>query len=116
MQLRQAILERRSIRKFLPTPVPRKKIEDILTLSFRAPSWGNTQPWEILIVSGKMANQIGDALCAKAEQGAKFNSDFEMPETFPEPYMTRYRQLAKEMYSLLDIKRDDREGRFRHYL
>jgi len=39
-----AIISRRSVRAFLPTPVPRALIEEILDVAGRAPSGTNTQP------------------------------------------------------------------------
>lgn len=42
----EAITTRRSIRAFLPTPVPRATIERILQIAARAPSGTNTQPWK----------------------------------------------------------------------
>ena len=43
----EAITSRRSIRGFLPTPVPREDIESILGVASRAPSGTNTQPWKV---------------------------------------------------------------------
>ena len=43
--LRAAIESRRSVRRFLPTPVPRATIEAILTLAARAPS-GSKVSWK----------------------------------------------------------------------
>ena len=42
-----AITSRRSIRAFLPTPVPRAVIEDLLAVAARAPSGTNIQPWQV---------------------------------------------------------------------
>jgi nitroreductase len=53
MDLTEAILTRRSIRKFKPDPVPREILEKILKLSMCAPSGMNTQPWEYVVVSGE---------------------------------------------------------------
>jgi nitroreductase len=39
-----ALMTRRSIRAFLPEPVPRADIEAILEAASRAPSGTNTQP------------------------------------------------------------------------
>ena len=41
-----AIESRRSVRAFLPTPVARATVEDILRVASRAPSGTNTQPWK----------------------------------------------------------------------
>jgi len=42
-----AIVTRRSLRAFLPTPVPRQLVEAILEVASRAPSGTNTQPWKV---------------------------------------------------------------------
>ena len=49
-----AITSRRSIRAFLPTPVPREDIEAILEDAARPPSGTNTQPWQVYEVTGAM--------------------------------------------------------------
>ena len=53
MELQEAIRGRRSIRHFLPKPVSKKIIEEIIADTLWAPSWGNTQPWEIVAVTGE---------------------------------------------------------------
>ena len=47
-----AITTRRSVRAFLPTPVPRETIERILESASRAPSGTNTQPWKVYVLTG----------------------------------------------------------------
>ena len=39
-----AITSRRSVRAFLPTPVPEATVREILEVAARAPSGTNTQP------------------------------------------------------------------------
>jgi nitroreductase len=53
MDVIDAIKERRSIRRFKPDPVPREKIEEILSLAIRAPSAINLQPCEFTVVIGE---------------------------------------------------------------
>lgn len=48
-----AILERRSIRKYLNKPIPKEKIELILEAAMSAPSAGNGQPWQFIVVDDK---------------------------------------------------------------
>jgi nitroreductase len=114
MDVKKAIKARRSVRGFLPKPVPKKIIESLLRLARLAPSWGNTQPWEVLVVSGEMVKKLGEGFCQKVENGATSKPDFEMPLTFPEPYLTRYRQVGKDLFSLLGIQREDPEKRLAH--
>jgi nitroreductase len=53
MDVSEAILKRRTIRKWKPAPVEREKIEKVLEAARRAPSWGNTQPWRFIVVQNK---------------------------------------------------------------
>ena len=53
MDVTEAILKRRSIRKMKPAPVEREKVEKVLEAARRAPSWGNTQPWRFIVVQDK---------------------------------------------------------------
>jgi nitroreductase len=50
MEVLEAIKGRRSIRSFLPDPVPEKDLKTILEAAIMAPSAGNCQPWEFVIV------------------------------------------------------------------
>jgi nitroreductase len=46
-----AILERRSVRNFLPKAVENEKMEHILRAGFEAPSAHNRRPWEFLVIN-----------------------------------------------------------------
>jgi nitroreductase len=50
MDVLQAIRERRSIRKYKPDPIPKDKLMQLLEAIRLAPSWANTQCWEIILV------------------------------------------------------------------
>ena len=69
MESNEAMERRRSIRAFLPDPVPREKIQKIVETARWAPSWGNTQPWEIVIADGEKAGQLARALEAEGKKG-----------------------------------------------
>lgn len=51
MDVLTAIQERRSIRKYKADPVPGEILREILDAVRWAPSWANTQCWEVIIVS-----------------------------------------------------------------
>ena len=53
MDILDVIRGRKSVRRFKPDPVPREKIEGILSLAIRAPSAINLQPWEFTVVIGE---------------------------------------------------------------
>jgi nitroreductase len=51
MDVFEAIEERRSIRKYQDTPVPREKLEKILEAGRLAPSAKNCEPWHFIAVT-----------------------------------------------------------------
>ena len=59
-----AITSRHSVRAFLPTPVPRETLEDILRVAARAPSGTNTQPWQVHVLTGATRQRLVDAILA----------------------------------------------------
>ena len=57
MDVFTAIRERRSIRKYKPDPVAGEIMQEILDAARWAPSWANTQCWEVIIVSNPETKQ-----------------------------------------------------------
>ena len=50
MNLFEAIKGRRSIRKFKPNSIPKEYIKTLLEAATWAPSAGNIQPWNFIVV------------------------------------------------------------------
>jgi nitroreductase len=50
MDLMEAIKGRRSIRKYKPDPVPEEVLQKVMEAMRWAPSWANTQCWEVIII------------------------------------------------------------------
>jgi nitroreductase len=109
MDVVEAISSRKSIRAYKPDPVPREVLSEIMEQSLRAPSWGNTQPWQFAIVTGNALAEIRRAFTEQAEDAG--NTDIPMPPGFPEPYITRYRALGRKVFELKGIGREDRDKR-----
>lgn len=65
MQLKEAIENRRSIRKYKDMEVSKKLIEDLIECARLAPSAKNRQPWEFLIVRNKTKNEISNIMLEK---------------------------------------------------
>ena len=53
MELKEALLKRRSVRKFTDEPVSNEMIEELLHAAMSGPSACNMKPWEFYIVSNK---------------------------------------------------------------
>ncbi len=120
MHVADALAARRSIRDFLPTPVPGELIRKVLATAARSPSGGNLQPWHIDMVAGA---PLQDLLArVKAAQAAVAAGDTsEQPEyaIYPKelvaPYRDRRFQIGEDMYAALGIPREDRAARLRWF-
>lgn len=53
MELQEAILKRRSVRKFTDEPVRDDELKQIFEAARWSPSWANTQVWEFIVVRDK---------------------------------------------------------------
>ncbi|MFO7785027.1 MAG: nitroreductase [Thermodesulfobacteriota bacterium] len=116
MDLKEVLQNRRSVRAFLPDPVPRDLIARVMDLARWSPSWGNTQPWEVVVADGEKAMRLADAFEAEAKKGEKPRPDITMPGDFPSPHKDRYVGLGRDLFSSMGIERGDKEARSRHYI
>ena len=113
----RALVSRRSVRAFLPAPVPRSCIEGILALASRAPSGTNCQPWKVRVCTGS----VRDALCAELTAAHFGPPELQQeeyayyPRQWREPYLARRRKLGWDLYGLLGIAKGDREGARRQH-
>jgi len=108
MELEDAVRSRYSCRKFLPQPVPRDTIENILALAQQTPSWCNCQPWQILLVSGEAIEGFRVALYAHAAQGTPTKPDFPFPLRYQGIYRERRKVCGVQLYQALGIGREDK--------
>jgi len=116
MDIDEAIDKRKSIRAFKSDPVPKETVKEIMEKALRAPSWGNTQPWEFAVATGKKLEEIRQAYVEKAAAAAADSPDIPRPRGFPQPYDTRYRAVGRKVLELKGISRDDKEKRLQWIL
>jgi len=112
MNITEAIRKRKSIRGFTTKPVSKDTISDILETAGRAPSAMNTQPWGFTVVGGEILEKIKSDIIEKLRTGAPAQPDH-LVVGWPTDSVYRQRQvaLAKKIFSLMDIKREDRAKR-----
>jgi nitroreductase len=110
-----AIASRRSVRAFLPTPVPRQTVEDILAVASRAPSGVNTQPWKVTVLTGAAKQALSekivaahDANFAAGSTGADVGEYDYYPTEWVPPYIDRRRKIGWDLYGLLGITKGDK--------
>jgi nitroreductase len=101
----RAITSRRSVRRFLPTPVPAATVESIQDAAARAPSGTNMQPWRGYALAGASKDALVDAVQTAldaAEPGHQQEVSY-YPDSFFEPYLSRRRAVGWDLYGLLGI-------------
>jgi len=107
----EAIATRRSIRRFLPTPVPAETVEAILDVAARAPSGTNMQPWRGYALAGAPKDAVVTAVQAAfdAHDPGHAQEVQYYPDSFFEPYLSRRRAVGWELYGLLGIAKGEGE-------
>ncbi|MEK8052323.1 nitroreductase [Ideonella sp. DXS22W] len=120
MHVADALAARRSIRDYLPKPVPGDLIRKVLTTAARSASGGNLQPWHIDVVAGEPLKDLL-ARVKKVQAAAAAGEPTEQPEysIYPKelvsPYRDRRFQIGEDMYARLGVPREDRAARLRWF-
>jgi nitroreductase len=120
MTVYEALATRRSVRDFLPTPVPGETIRRVLAAASRAPSGGNVQPWYIDVVAGDRLDAL-KALMRQRLQEVAAGDASEQPEydIYPKELWAPYRdyrfQLGEAMYAAMGIPREDKAKRLQWF-
>ena len=112
MDIIEAIYQRNSIRGFRPDPVPKETIAAILAGACRAPSAMNTQPWEFAVITGDALRRVRSALVDKLKRGKPARPDHQVVSWSNDSvYRERQVELAKQLFRLMGIPREDKEKR-----
>ena len=106
-----AVNTRRSIRAFTDRAVEKDVLTHILTTAARAPSGTNIQPWQVHVLQGERLTRLCEKVCDAFEEDASAHVGEEpyYPEKWFEPYLARRRKIGWDLYSLLDIKKGEKE-------
>ena len=112
MDVLEAIRKRRSIRGFKPVPVPKEILEEILEVASHAPSAMNTQPWEFIVLAGQVLDNIRQDNVAMLNSGVEPHPEHSIVGwPSDSEYRRRQVELAKQIFQLMDIPREDKEKR-----
>jgi len=129
-EFRHFLASRRSTRDFLPTLVDTTVIEELITDGLTAPSWSNTRPYMVAVVSGEVRDRISADMLRRWDAAAglrsggildkiKFlfrpdawpQSDYPMISAYPKELQPRSRKVGKELYGMLGVARGDKKAR-----
>jgi len=117
--LERLVTERWSCRAFLTDEVPHEHIVTLLSLAQHAPSWCNTQPWEVYVTEGPATERFRDGLLAHAiAQGPNLQPDVPMPRPvdYTGVHLQRRREAGWQLYQAVGVTRGDREASARQAL
>jgi len=106
-----ALNSRYCCRAFKPDPVSKETVLKILEAATRAPSWANTQPWEIYVASGEVLERLRQAYLKNLQEEVAGHPDLPRPQSWPLALQKRTEDLMARRSQLLGIARDDSAGR-----
>lgn len=108
--LLHVIRMRRTVRAFLPDPIPRSILEDVLQVAGRAPSTFNTQPWRVHVLLGEAKERLSELVGqAFATSACPLFSPF--PDNVPARFATLQQEFGARYYRALGIDRTDANAR-----
>ncbi len=111
METLEGIKTRYSVRAFKPTPVPKDVLGKILGVVSNTPSYTNTQPWEVVVVSGKKKDELSKVIFELAKAKAPTNPDLPMPKDWLAGHEARSGEHGARRLATLGVARDDEAGR-----
>ena len=110
MLVREAMEKRKSTRAFLDKPVEKEKTHRILDAARHAPSGVNSQPWQVAVVSGATKQALQEKIETAFRTGEAKKMDYNYyPESWKEPFKDRRKACGLQMYSTLNIGREDKQ-------
>jgi nitroreductase len=113
----EAVASRRSIRAFLDRPIDPAVLRRVLERAQRAPSGGNVQPWNAVVLTGEPLARLEAAIAAALPQGrAARSTEYDIyPPALDGVYEERRVGVGEAMYAALGIPREDKKGRLEQF-
>jgi nitroreductase len=107
MTVREALAARHSSRAYRQQRVSGDLLLGIIEAATRAPSWGNTQPWEIFVAAGDSLNAIRAAFLENLERHATPNPEYGPIESWPPHVLQRYNDRIAGLCAALGVDPTD---------
>ena len=109
MELKEAIMTRRSVRGYTDRQVNRETIREILETASRAVSAENYQPWEFAVVSGEAIEKLREYNMEALRSGREPDTVFTPSSDLK--FLNRSRTIGKTLLGAMGIAREDKERR-----
>jgi nitroreductase len=108
MEAYESIKTRHSVRAFRSEPVSRDVLQKIVDVARNSPSYTNTQPWEMVVVSGEKKNELSQGLLKLAAGNTTTKPDMPLPTNWPPELEARTREHGARRLNILGIERTDK--------
>ena len=102
MDVVDALNTRFTVRAFKPDPIAYDTLEKVMEAALRAPSWANTQPWEIFVAGGEVLNRLREAYSTNLKNCVERNPDLAAPKQWPPKLLMRMESLRSERMATLE--------------
>ncbi len=116
LSVSDAVRQRHSVRAYMPRPVERAVIEEILTLAARAPSGGNLQPWHVDVLAGEALDALRAAVRDRLAGGLDETEFHVYPPQLGHAHAARRRAGGEALYASIGIGREDKPARWGQFL
>lgn len=113
MNVSDAVASRRSVRQFTNRTVDLTVLERVLEKARNAPSGGNVQPWNAIVLTGEPLAELTKAILAKAA-GEPMGAGLEYiiyPPELEGRYEAQRRAVGHAMFEAVGLGREDKGGR-----
>ena len=111
MDFFKAMESRISRRAFLPKKVEKATLEKILGIANRCPSYMNTQPWEVFVVTGGKKEKLAKKLYEQISSETPLTPDMPFPKTWPEALDERSKSHRMRRFKVLGIDPDKEQDK-----
>ncbi|GAB6170867.1 nitroreductase [Paradesulfitobacterium aromaticivorans] len=111
MNVIEALNTRYSVRAFKPEPVSKETLLQIMAAANQAPSWADTQPWEVYIATGAPLTKVREQFLANYENGTTSSPDLPRPEDWPPALKQRMSENMSQRFAVMEIDREDKKAR-----
>ena len=116
MKVSDALQQRKSTRAYLPKEVEDDRILAILEAAKHSPSGVNSQPWMVAVVSGASKKELQTQIEGAFRGGREPQMEYQYyPLSWHEPYKSRRIACGLQLYSTLNITRQDKEARLEQW-
>ena len=111
MNVLDAINSRYSVRAFKQEEVNKDILMQIFEAATKAPSWADTQPWEIYVAGGETLNRLRREYLVYYEKGSPSMLDLPRPLDWPTAPKQRMMENMDQRFTAMGIDRDDKQAR-----